>query len=82
MKATLSFNLPEDTEDFELASKARDLHCALWDIAQEVFRPARKHGYSNETLYKLVEDNENSEEIISMLEKMFYEILDKHNISL
>ena len=34
MKAILEFNLPEDKEDFEVASKAMDWALLAWDIDQ------------------------------------------------
>jgi hypothetical protein len=34
MKAILEFNLPEDSEEHQVAVKARDLYLALWDIDQ------------------------------------------------
>lgn len=54
MKAILEFNLPEEQGEFDLATKAGNMHSALWDIAQEVFRPARKHGYSSNIIQELV----------------------------
>lgn len=90
MKAILEFNLPEEQLEFQMASKASDMYAALWDIAQEVFRPARKHGYANEAVQNLldkadeikIEHDSAGTELISQLEKMFYEILDKHEIKL
>jgi hypothetical protein len=54
-KATLSFNLPEEREEFKMATKAGDMSGALWDIAQEVFRPARKHGYPDQRIQTLID---------------------------
>jgi len=34
MRATLTFNLPEDADDFRLAGKATELAAALGDILQ------------------------------------------------
>lgn len=34
MKAILEFQLPEDSEYFECASKATDLYFVLWDLDQ------------------------------------------------
>lgn len=63
MKATLTFNLPEEKEQFDMCLKGGDSHSALFEISNEVFRPARKHGYPDhdihfllESLNKLVED--------------------------
>ena len=33
-KAILEFNLPEDKEDFEMASNSGQYHCILWDMDQ------------------------------------------------
>lgn len=54
-RATLSFNLPEEQEQFNTAVKGSDAHLALWDIAQEIFRPARKHGYNDPKLNVLIQ---------------------------
>jgi hypothetical protein len=54
-KAILQFNLPEEREEFNLTVKAGNLHSALWDILESVFRPARKHGYSDTRLQKLIQ---------------------------
>ena len=32
MKAVLIFNLPEDNQEFELASKALKMYSTLWDL--------------------------------------------------
>ena len=34
MKAILEFNLPEDSVEYELASKASSMHSVLWDMDQ------------------------------------------------
>lgn len=79
MKAILEYNLPEDQEDFIRATKALDMELALWDIANEVFRPARKHGYADQELNTLAENNT---ELIGLLEQKFYAILEEKGISL
>ena len=43
MKATLEFNLPEDQEEFEIASKAMDWALMVWGI-QEQIRTWNKYG--------------------------------------
>jgi hypothetical protein len=84
MKAILEFNLPEDREDFELANKAASMSCALNDISNLVFRPARKHGYgNNEKVAKLIEEHpQYAEELIGELEQMFFEILRDNEVEL
>ena len=34
MKAILEFNLPEDTSDFEVATKGNDLTLIIWELQQ------------------------------------------------
>jgi hypothetical protein len=50
MKAILEFNLPEDEEDFRLATKASRMKYALDDIYNKVFRPRCKYGLSEQEL--------------------------------
>lgn len=97
MKATLSFNLPEERDEFETAVNAGKYKSALWEISQRVFRPARKHGYGG-TVQRLL-DRANTmsapsmdgytedvvdlgTELIGQLEKLFYEILQEEGIEL
>lgn len=54
MKATLEFNLPEEQEEYEINKQAYKMHAALWNVGTEVFRPARKHGYSDQLLNDLI----------------------------
>jgi hypothetical protein len=54
VKATLEFNLPEEQEEYEITRQAYKMHSAFWTIGNEVFRPARKHGYSDERLHALI----------------------------
>ncbi len=54
-KAILEFNLPEEQEEFDTAVNAGKLSGFVFDVEQEVFRPARKHGYSDATIQRLIE---------------------------
>ena len=102
-KATLKFNLPEDDAEFQLALSAGKMHSALWGMSQEIFRPARKHGYSNTKIQELLDKINalvkvyggldpnwpkdeygllDAADLVAMLEKMFYEILDAEGVSL
>lgn len=54
MKATLEFNLPEEQEEFQNAAQAGKMSSAFWAIGNDVFRPARKHGYSDQRLHDLL----------------------------
>lgn len=89
MKAILEFDLsvPEENEAHIRAIKSTAAYSALWEIADDIFRPHRKHGYVDEKLSKYL-NNENKEvseavyETISRLEELFYETLTDNNINL
>lgn len=90
-KATLSFFLPEEQEEFETATKASEYKSALWDTGQEIFRPARKHGYSDQKIQDLLnkldeiktpEGYGSGTELVSLLEQKFYNLLNSKNIEL
>jgi hypothetical protein len=81
MKATLTFTLPEESEEFEIAVSAGRAYSALHSIANQVFRPARKHGYSEEELDKL-NDNDDVNRAIELLEEKFWQILNEHKIEI
>jgi len=96
--AKLDFDLGDYENDdrgaFLRAAKADRAFSALWEIAQNVFRPARKHGYSNPELNQMIDDcgdYYNKEygcecgrgaEVISQLEDMFYRILEEEGVNL
>ena len=81
---TISFDVstPEGKESAERALQADTLYAALGDIANEVFRPARKHGYSEADLQKLLDENEVVSTVIGRLEEKFFEILREYNVTL
>ena len=97
MKATLTFNLPEERDEFERAVKAARYQSALFEIGQRVFRPARKYGYGG-TVQRLLDrantmstpsmDGHTEDvvdlgtELIGQLEKLFYEIIQEEGIEL
>ena len=87
MKATLEFNLPEDRMEHLRAIKADDCFFALSEMANELYRPARKHGYSDPDLGKLNKYLESDKremviDIIELLEVKFFNILNDYGISL
>lgn len=98
MKGTLSFNLPEEQEEFRTACDAGKYKYVLWEIAQQVFRPARKHGYCDNSLQELLDKVDEitvpahegdivyetgaGTELVSRLEKLFYQILEEEGIKL
>jgi hypothetical protein len=84
MKATLNFDLedPQDKIELERALKAIDAFLVLREIQQQIFRPARKHGYSNKTLRDLVEGNDKAVELIGLLEDRFIELLQEYELDI
>lgn len=82
MKAILEFNLPDDQADFDKASRASDYFWALCEIEMDIFRPARKHGYSDARLKEMFEQNEEfSCELVGLLEDKFRSILNEREIN-
>lgn len=76
-KVTIKFNLPEENEEFKTTLRAQALASAIHDIREQVFRPARKHGYSEEGLLDLTQSEV---ELIEKLETIFNQILSDHDI--
>lgn len=72
MKARLTFNLPDDQHEFDLAVQGSNMYSALWDISQELRTMWKYREYETEKEYALID---------SIREK-FYDILNSHNISL
>jgi len=55
MKATLEFNLPEDQNEFEYATKGSEMFVILWELKEE-YRKLMKYHNLTETEYKLIND--------------------------
>lgn len=88
-KGILKFDMDEpfDRSAFRRACSATEAYIALSDISNEVFRPHRKHGYNDKVLNDLIENSGEAVggavlDAIEVLERMFSEILDRHNIDL
>jgi hypothetical protein len=58
MKAILEFNLPEDNEEFEAATKAMDWSILAWDIDQFI-RNKIKYEQDREGVLQLVRNELN-----------------------
>ena len=100
VKVTFEYDLTEEEgrEAFKTTAQARSLELALWDIAQELFRPARKHGYPGGRMADLIDhakangydikgddveyDYNIVNETVEALEKMFYEILEERKVEI
>lgn len=44
MQGTLTFNLPEEQQEFRVASNAQAYVNVLWELDQQHMRPITKHG--------------------------------------
>ena len=71
MKATLEFNLPEDQDEFKLASDGGKWHLVAWDMDQYL-RGVLKYG--NE--YK------DADEALEKARDRLHELMDGHSVSL
>jgi len=70
-----------DEQAAKRAQNADAAYGALWTIGQEVFRPARKHGYSDSRIQELLTEG-SAVELVSLLEQKFYEILENTGVNL
>lgn len=77
---------PEDVETIARMMNVNRVYDALSEIRDDVFRPARKHGYPDADLSALLGDAvpeaeaEARHDIIGLLEQKFYEILNRHGV--
>ena len=73
MKAILEFDLPEDEEGFEVASKAMDWSILAWDIDQYI---------RNRLKYQTEEDLETSsaEEELQLLRNEFHHLMEESGL--
>ena len=67
MKATLEFNLPEDNEEYNVASKAMEWALLAWDIDQMIRALLKYHPEEYETGEKALDHVR--EEIYNIMEE-------------
>ena len=72
MKAILEFNLPEDNEEFTMATKVSSYSVALWEISQFLRSEIKYNEQLSEDAY---------DQVVKIREK-FHDILNDNNISL
>jgi len=77
----IGFKLPEEQHEMDKALAAGRMASALQEIANEVFRPARKHGYQDESLQIMLNDHPSGAELVGRLESMFHDILREHDLN-
>jgi hypothetical protein len=70
-KIKMTFNLPDDQHEFDLAVQGSKMYNALWDISQEL-----------RTLWKYEELNDDEWNMVERIKDKFYEILDESQIKL
>ena len=71
MKAKLTFNLPEEQDEFDNAINGNKAHLSLWQISQNI-RAIWKHGDLNDSQF----------EIVDRIRNEFYEVLHENGIKL
>lgn len=71
----------EEVNAVECILKAESMHAVLFEIANDLFRPARKHGYPDKDIQALV-DKDGGVELIGLLETKFFEILKERGIEI
>jgi hypothetical protein len=76
MKATLEFNLPEESEEFELATNGTNISLALWKFTQ-FLRNLDKYGFDEKD-----PKFENPSSTISYIREQFLEIINEYEIKL
>lgn len=76
-KVILEFNLPEEREAFEDATKGSEYKWALEEVWDKVFRPRHKHGYGRKDIDDLMED-ERVSKVVDFLEEIYHEARRKY----
>lgn len=79
MRGYLSFNLPEDQEEFEDAQKGSKYKGVIDDMWNDMFRPRHKHGYSETRINEILENNKEANELMDLLEDMYREIVSQYD---
>ena len=82
MKTIIEFDNLTEREELQQALSAGDMVSAFAEIGNEVFRPARKHGYVDDKIEALMQKlGPDANELVSLLETKYYEILQDHDVS-
>lgn len=51
---TLKYNLPDEQEEYETCMRSSKNAQLVWELEQQIWRPARKHGYPDPHISKLL----------------------------
>jgi hypothetical protein len=76
MRATISFNLPEESEEHLDALNGTKYKYQLDEVWNKVFRPRHKHGYNNIALNEFIE-TDSGQLIMDELEKLYREAINE-----
>jgi len=77
-KATLSFSIPEEQDDFNDAMNGWRYKNQIDEIWNTVFRPYYKHGYSDQELNKLLSSPEGGI-IIDKLAELYRQVINDND---
>jgi hypothetical protein len=86
-RATLSFKLPEEQEEYSIQMQAGAMHSALWELQHGKLRSMCKHGIDQHLLNKLTENGTLSREdvvaeTVEYVREYIFEIMRDNNIDL
>lgn len=79
MKATLTFKLPEENEDFNYATNGWKYSLVLDEIHEKVWKPSWKWGYNNRELNELLDD-EKCLRTLNILHEIYLECLKEREL--
>ena len=71
MKAILEFNLPDDHNEYQVATQAPKVQSFLWDFSQQL-----------RSWYKYHHDFKNADDALDKIREEFYRLLNHHNIDI
>ena len=71
MQATLTFNLPDDQNEYEIATQAPKVQSFLFDFSQQL-----------RSWYKYHHDFKDADDALDKIREEFYRLLNEHNINI
>jgi len=71
MRATLTFNLPDDQRDYEIATQAPKVQSFLHDFSTQL-----------RSWYKYHHDFKDADDALDKIREEFYKLLNQHNIDI
>jgi hypothetical protein len=77
----IGFKLPEEQHELDTTLAAGRMKSALHDIANDVFRAARKHGYGDASLQAMLNAHPSGAELVARLEDVFHMIIREYDLN-